>query len=201
MSTVVFYFTTDGEMGSPFDDPQYFGSYQRLFKKIQASGMAVHIARGTSYKGAMQFSPTWEVTHSGDLVLSEQGCKADVIYLKGYGILDQLQHGDAVMNPLRVTTMAHDKWQTYETLQQHMATSILIPKDVSESQWDSILQKIPTDLVVLKPRFGHGGNGVVVLPKANLSRGVLSPDVEYFAQAFITYVSLSLPQTCRFSHL
>lgn len=192
--TVVVYFDKPGRFEYPFNDPLYFASYKAFSAFAAKSGLAIYYARGTSYRGNMQFARGWEFV--GDTLEEVAGpIAADLIYDKSaFGAL-VTQSSDRVLNIPEFDAIIRDKWRTYQTLRPFCPFTSLISLDT----WREVATRVPGNRIVLKPRLGYGGVGVYILEKSTFDFPSLGLAEPYIAQEFIDS-SEGIPGICAGYH-
>lgn len=176
----VVYFDALEPMGYPFDEENYFLSYQDFSKLCAKHHVDFYIVRGsTSYLGGMRFRSGWKFVDA-DLVKVIEPIQADVIYVKGSTL--QTEPGAVRVNQAKLMDICADKLKTYAMFKDYMAKTAPLPAD----QWQETVKNFPSDILVLKPVTGMEGRGIVVVSKQHFRYDQLDPHyAPYLVQEFI----------------
>lgn len=194
MSVLGIYFDEPGRLDAPLNDPMYFQSYRAFSEFCASQGDKVVILRGDSYSGPMTFREGWEF-QGNDLIPTHGEVTVDLVYMKSLGPAFTPSATDLIVNPLTFGQATNDKWTMYETFPEFMPASYRISND----NWREVLDAIATEQVVLKPRRGSGGKGILILPKADFNFPSLNLSEPYIAQNFIDS-SGGIPGVCSGYH-
>lgn len=167
-------------MGYPFDDYNYFLSYQGFSELCAKRNVEFYIVRGPkSYLGKMQFSSGWKFAGE-TLVAVSQPIHADVIYVKGSTL--QTEPGAVRVNETELMDICADKLKTYDLFGQYMGKTLPLTAD----NWQDTIAQIPSDQLVIKPITGMEGHGIVIVPKQGFRYDQLDPQhAPYLVQEFL----------------
>ncbi|MFW5703856.1 MAG: ATP-grasp domain-containing protein [Patescibacteria group bacterium] len=181
MKIVAIYFDKKEKMGYPFNNPNYYETYKCLNEHCRNQGIELRFPRGKeAYLGSMRFSSYWQFTDD-DIVYVDMPFTADLIYVKGLEI--ETTEEDTVINQKRLQQICRDKLLTYQTFPDYVIPTY----HISKSTAPSVLNKIDTETVVVKPIDGIEGNDVQITKKESFDSESLTTeeDVTYIAQPFI----------------
>lgn len=163
MKKVAVYFLDPAEQGYPLNKNDYFRAYIELSDEVTRQGGEFFIVRSQqTYQGGGKFSTSWQLK-SGAIV--ETGpVEVDVIYDKGGFIVDDTTV--PILNPRELDEICTNKWLTYQEFSKYCPTTL-----VSHSLDELIenIQKIITDIVVIKPIGGEEGTDVFIGNKNEVS--------------------------------
>ena len=177
---IVVYFDSPDKMGYPFDEYNYFLSYQGFSELCKQRGVNFYIVRGKkSYLGRGKFRSGWKFVGK-KLAAVNKPIKADVIYVKGADL--RTEKDVKRVNHQALMEICADKLKTYKLFKGYMIKTY----PINEKNWRKVLTKIKTDKVVAKPENGMEGRGIVIKKKNKFNFSQL--DVEYapfLAQEFI----------------
>ncbi len=174
------YFDDSDAMGYPFDNPNYYRAYRGFSDRCAKDNITLVIVRGaTSYLGKMVFQGGWKF--AGDqLEKITQPITADVIYVKGKDLVTDAT--DYAVNQSGLAEICRDKLLTHQHFSQYMAPTY----PIDASNWQAVVQTIATEKIVVKPRTGMEGQGILITPKQSFDYNQLDPDqAPYLAQDFI----------------
>ncbi len=195
MPTIAVFFNQPGRLDYPFDKAMYYESYRDFTRFCAERGVDLVIVRGAStYLGDMRFSHGWRFV-GNELIEIPEPLTADLIYNKELDHELVTNPGDVVVNDPVFDKIARDKWLTYQAFSELMP----LTQQIDATNWREVLEKIPTDTVVLKPRLGTEGVGIIVKRKDALDLPSLSLNEPYIAQEFIDS-SAGIPGLCESRH-
>lgn len=111
--------------------------------------------------------------------------KPDIIYDKStfnvnkslLDLRDDIRKRNRFVNELKFSELLTDKWETYKTFIEFSPRTVLIEKTADKKK----IQTLKSEKVILKPRFGAKGNGIIVCLKKEID----SVETSYIAQEFI----------------
>jgi glutathione synthase/RimK-type ligase-like ATP-grasp enzyme len=179
-TNIVVYFDSPDVMGYPFDEHNYFLSYQGFSELCKKNGVNFYIARGRkSYLGKMKFRGGWKFAGKK---LTAVNCpiKADVIYVKGAEL--RTEKGATRVNHQELMEICADKLKTYELFKKYMIKTY----PINENNWQKVFAKIKTNKVVVKPENGMEGRGIIVTKKNKFNFSMLNGAyAPFLAQEFI----------------
>jgi glutathione synthase/RimK-type ligase-like ATP-grasp enzyme len=146
----------------PLSKDDYHQSYWELTEEIKKAGGDPYIVRGqVTYLGNGKFSKSWKYDGLDNYVETGE-LQADVIFDRGEFEPD---HTVPVMNPEFVNTICTDKWAMYQLVPQYCPKTFRVE---SQTELQSALQQLTTELAVVKPIDGQEGKGVVIQPVAEM---------------------------------
>lgn len=160
----------------PFSEQPYFDSYNELSAQIEAQGAECYIVRSReTYLGNGSFSKSWQFRQNQ---LIETGpIIADVVFDRGEFKSDNTV---PVLNQEKVNHICTDKWAMYQRFPQFCPRTWRV---TDKNELTNILATVATDLVVLKPIDGEGGNDVFIGSKADaVNHAIQAP---FLVQEFI----------------
>jgi hypothetical protein len=176
---VTIYFDQQGAMDYPFDNPLYFESYKAFAKLAKEQEVDVYFSRGaTTYHGNMSFASRYEFRNSEPVFINEP-YRCDMIFLKGYDI--HLSPSDRTLNNIAMENVCKNKLETYQVFSQYMAPTF----ELTAENYQSVIDRIHTEMMVIKPIFGTEGKGIHVMKKSAFTLDVLATTQRYFAQQFV----------------
>ncbi|MFA6475228.1 MAG: ATP-grasp domain-containing protein [Patescibacteria group bacterium] len=180
IKAIVVYFDDPSAMGYPFDEPNYYLSYQGFSELCQKHNIDFYIARGSeSYLGHSQFRSGWQFGESG-LIKINHSITADVIYVKGNTLVTE--PGVQRVNQAGLMDICRNKLKTYALFGQYMPQTLPLP----EKNWPDVIKKITTDKIVIKPVSGMEGRGIVVVDKTQFDYTQLDQShAPFLVQEFI----------------
>ncbi|MFA5995239.1 MAG: ATP-grasp domain-containing protein [Patescibacteria group bacterium] len=159
---IAVYFDDPNEMGYPFDNVNYYKSYQGFSERCAKRDINFVITRGDSYLGNMKFKAGWKY-NDDKLEKITKPFTANIIYVKGKNIITSPT--DKAVNHLELAKICRDKMLTYQLFSKFMAKTLLI----NAVNWQAVLQQIPSEKIVVKPVTGMEGVGIVVCNKADFN--------------------------------
>ncbi len=178
--TFVVYFDAPEVMGYPFDEQNYFLSYQGFSELCSTHNVDFYIVRGpNSYLGNMRFQSGWKFVGEALQAVTEP-IQADVIYVKGSSLRTE---PEAIrVNQAELMDICADKLKTYALFGDYMAKTAPLPAD----HWPETIKNFPSDILVLKPVTGMEGRGILVVSKEHFQYDQLDPHyAPYLVQEFI----------------
>jgi len=140
--------------------------YLRLLELCQKQGWEVYVLSRKTYIGNSEFNGAW-LFEDGKFERVEGILKIDLVF-DWVGNLLFPPKGDRsliVVNSRKFKELACDKWKMYEELKDYM------PKTYWVGEFENaikLIEKIRTDIVVLKPFDGLRGKGIFIGTKENL---------------------------------
>lgn len=178
-------FSKEFEGNTPLDHidvklPTYF----RLLELCRAEGWGAHVLTRKTYKGEGVFDGVWEFG-DGKFVRVAKPVKIDLVYDRSAGVAFPPAGDTSVIwvNNRDFKILSWDKWKAYQEIGEYMPTTLIVE---TEEDIPSVLPKIKTDWVVLKPYNGLKGIGVFIGPKESaLSFKFPKNYPKYIAQEFI----------------
>jgi len=158
-------------------------SYLRLLKFCQKEGWEVYVLTRKTYQGSGIFKGGW-LFCKDQFLKTKKTIKIDLIYDRTGGVKFPLEEDStAVVNRRDFKLLCWDKWQAYQILSKFMPQTLWVGK---KDNLVSVLPKIKTDWVVLKPFNGLKGVGIFIGPKKEaLEFKFLGKSPQYIAQEFI----------------
>lgn len=168
---IAVFFEAENVMDAPFDELEYWKSYQELADEIIKQGAEFYIVRSQStYLGEGVFEKSWQFK---DGKLIECGkVKIDALYDKGSFVTDRRI---LVLNNEEINEICTNKWQTYQLFPQYFPKTILVH---TKEQLDTAINEITTSNIVVKPVNGAEGKDVFI------------GDHDYIMNAALTYPCL-----------
>ena len=157
--------------------------YDKLLDLCLAKGWRTFVFTKKTYQGNGIFVGGWEYKQR-KLIWTDTQISADLVYDRTGGIKFPLQ-GDSlkVVNVREFKLLCWDKWSAYEQLSDYMPQTFLIDNLV---QLDTIVDKISTDWLVVKPFNGLQGKGIYIGPKNDYKDFGFDPKYKkYIVQEFI----------------
>jgi glutathione synthase/RimK-type ligase-like ATP-grasp enzyme len=157
--------------------------YMRLLEFIEKEGWDAYVLTRLTYKGKDVFEGGWKFNGTGFTLVTD-AINADLVYDRTGGIVfpeagDQLR----VVNERAFKVLCWDKWMAYKAIGNFMPQTILVE---NEADLPKAVEKINTDMVVLKPFNGLKGLGVFIGPKADAVHFQFPPKYQkYIAQSFV----------------
>jgi len=179
MKTVVIYFHQ-----LPTDEA-YVESYVDFAALCAQHDITVLCTSGNSYQGNHTFTNTIRL-HKDHQEPIEGAIHADLIFMKAGRLAgaEETPSNHIINNP-KLAAIAQDKWLTYE----HFPALLPATYTIDSHNWQDVLEKITTDLVVIKPRTAYGGKDVFIQNKKTLDFKSLGIGDGYIAQNFLTTVA------------
>ena len=157
--------------------------YIRLLELMQEKGWETYVLTRKVYEGGGMFRGGWKY-ENGKFVLFNDLVKMDLVYDRTGGVTFP-EEGDnlTVVNERRFKVLAWDKWAAYQVIGEYMPKTFLVE---SETEIPSVVAKINTDKIVLKPFNGLKGLGVFIGRKDD-AIGFKFPEKfpRYIAQEFV----------------
>lgn len=150
----------------PFDDAEYVRGYADIAQGVRRRGHRFCIVRGQqTYLGNAAFARSWEYV-GGDAAWEERGnTTVDLVWNKDYFRDPTVR----VVNDPAFDDLCKDKIATYDFFPH------LSPR-TEEAQRSDLLaaafDRMRTELVVVKPRDGTGGQGVAIGTREQLAGSV-----------------------------
>ncbi len=177
MRRISVFFDEPGFDDYPFDDPEFRESYTDLAVLLARKDVEFCIVRSMkTYLGSAQFSGGWRWDGKAFARIDEPFF-LELVWNKEHFI----PRGECpVLNVLELDMLCTDKWETYRTFPDLHPCTILLENDADVA---SALQKIVTEKVVLKPRDGERGIGVIIAQRSSLPGAI--PSYPYLLQSFI----------------
>jgi glutathione synthase/RimK-type ligase-like ATP-grasp enzyme len=137
--------------------------YMRFLEMIKAKGWGAYMLTKKTYIGNGVFDGGW-IFDNGKFTLVKDKIKIDLVYDRSAGVdFPPLNDESTIwVNGRNFKVLAWDKWTAYKAIGKYMPQTLFIEneKDIS-----SVVSKIKTDWVVLKPFNGLKGLGVFIGPK------------------------------------
>ncbi len=158
--------------------------YMRLLELIKVKGWGAYILTKKTYQGGGIFAGGW-VFDGGKFTLIRGALKIDLVYDRSAGIDFPPEGDDSVIwvNRRDFKILAWDKWKGYQTIGKYMPETLLIE---NEEEVLSVVSKIKSDWVVLKPYNGLKGLGVFIGAKQKARGFKFDPKYKkYIAQEFV----------------
>lgn len=166
MSSIGIFFNDAGFDDYPFDDSGYREAYAELGNRLRAKGTEVFLVRDpATYMGDDLFSQGWRYLCDGKYEEVKQFVKLDLIYKKGSLLMPDSQSN--VLNKNELHALCSDKMSMYSLFPELFPGTFLAQ---NEDQGLAALEKMRTDMVVLKPSDGWGGKSVWIGPKDEASK-------------------------------
>lgn len=157
-------------------------TYLRLLKFCQKEGWEVYVLTRKTYQGNGLFKGGW-LFCGGQFLPIKKAIKVDLVYDRTGGVKFPPSEEVAVVNRRNFKLFCWDKWQAYQTLSEFMPQTFWVGE---KGNLASVLPKIKTAWVVLKPFNGLKGIGIFIGSKKEAaSFGFLEKYPQYIAQEFI----------------
>ena len=158
--------------------------YLRLLELCQNKGWDVYVLTRKTYKGNGIFEGSWKYSNDKFIKVKE-AVKIDLVFDRCAGIKFPPDGDDSTIwvNRKDFKILAWDKWRAFQEIGEDMPETFWIEK---EGDLASILPKISTQWVVLKPYNGLKGLGVFIGPKAKAGNFKFGKKYKhYIAQEFV----------------
>jgi hypothetical protein len=161
----------------PFDDDLYRTNYKQLGKLCAEEGAEFWVVRAQeSFLGSNTFSHGWKFDGEWFAHVDET-VEMDLIWNKGYLKSDKTTR---VINNPALDELATDKWKTYEMFSlQHSPSRLLQTME----DWKKAQKELQSDVLVVKPLTGFGGDGVIIAARSELQN--INPPLPGIAQEFV----------------
>ncbi len=172
--------------------------YLHFLSLCQKQDWEVYVLTRKTYQGKGIFAGAW-LFEKNKFKLVKKEIKIDLVYDRTAGLKFPLEDdsGMKIVNQRNFKILCWDKWQAYQEI------SYLMPKTFWVGEQDnllSVLPKIKTDWVVLKPYNGLKGLGVFIGPKKEAVNFQYPENFsQYIAQEFID-TSKGIPQLTKSFH-
>ena len=157
--------------------------YLYFLSLCQKKGWEVYVLTRKTYLGEGIFNGGW-LFEKNRFSLFKKKVKIDLVYDRTAGVKFPLPHNElTVVNRLDFKKLCWDKWIAYQKIGQFMPKTFWVGE---KENLTSILPKIKTDWVVLKPFNGLKGLGIFIGPKKeSLKFNFPSQFKKYIAQEFV----------------
>lgn len=163
MKTVAVIFGGTELLDKPLNDPAFLQGYLELAQEMQKRGARLILTRGlVSYLGNQRFSSAL-VYKDGEFAPHTEPIEADVLYNKS-----------AAFYPERHALVVNRKdFELLFTDKAYMASIFphLFPKTYVAQRADqarAVAARLPGEMIVAKPLFGYGGEGVLIGPREDV---------------------------------
>ncbi|GEM_PF-361209 len=169
------YVPEEMDRDKPFYDEKLNRTMEYMAKRGRGEGIDIYVAHFSKYnKGKLErgyfFDGKWKTT---------QGIEIDLIFDKFYfdketkKLKYRADKEVGVLNRPEFEELCKDKYKLYKIFPDYIPVTFRSDQDIEE-----ILSEIRTDLVVLKPRFGSGGEGVKIVQKDEVKEELVKFDAE-----------------------
>jgi glutathione synthase/RimK-type ligase-like ATP-grasp enzyme len=182
MPTVVFVFeatSSNLKESFPFNSKNYFPTYAQFASLASKVGIDVRFSFNHLYRGSSTFSGAFSII-SGKPTWQTEDITAEYIVIRSLTFPEQLDGTEKTLNKRTIIDAARDKATTYKLFPNYMLPTLELNPSVYRQQ----LESIPGDMIVCKPRHGHGGSGIYIGPKADFRLPVDSKE-GYILQQFL----------------
>ncbi len=160
MSHIAVFFDEPDFQDDPFDEPVWRMVYHELGAELAARGGQCSIVRTPeSYRGGMTFGGGW-LFKNGAFHRTEDRIEADLVYNKGTTL--KLDDGARVINQPGLDAICANKRRMFELFPSLFPPTFPV---TNKEELLSAVEHIPTQMVVLKPEDGFGGEGVRIVAK------------------------------------
>lgn len=179
MKNIAVYLNLALEKNTPLSKADYIQSYFELSQEVAArEGKMFFVGNMDTYKGQGFFSRSWMYGDEGKFIDSGE-VKADVVFDRG-----GFSPSDAVptFNDPYINEICTDKWRTYQLLPSLSPKSFLA---TNKEEYSSAVKEINTDIVVVKPRFGSEGVGVIIDDKQKVASSITEETFPAVVQEFM----------------
>lgn len=172
--------------------------YLHLLSLCQKQGWEVYVLTRKTYQGEGVFAGAW-LFDKKRFKLLKKTIKIDLVYDRTAGVKfpKELDAKMVIVNQLNFKTLCWDKWSAYQEI------GYLMPKTFwvgGKENLASILPKIKTDWIVLKPFNGLKGLGIFIGPKKEALKFQFPKEFKkYIVQEFID-TSGGIPQIVNGLH-
>lgn len=158
--------------------------YLRLLELCQKEGWEVYALTRKTYKGNGIFEGVWLFKNNG-FERVEKPVKIDLVFDWVGNLLfpPKTDAGLKVVNTREFKELACNKWETYQMLSDYMPKTFWVGELKSAA---SLVNKISTDNIVLKPFDGLRGRDIFIGPKEKLKDfKPVDKEGKYILQEFI----------------
>ena len=137
--------------------------YIRFLDLCQKKGWGVYVLTRKTYRGSGIFAGSWKFS-KGKFEKIKTLVKIDLVYDRSAGDKFPPEDDESVIwvNRRDFKILCWDKWKAYQEIGEYMPETFWVEK---EEDLASILPKIRTQWIVLKPYNGLKGLGVFIGPK------------------------------------
>ena len=166
---IVIYFSDQKNQGAKINNPKYFRSYQDLCAKLAKNNFDIYIVKGKKHRflGKMIFQSASKF-QKDKLISVNKPIKADLILLRT-GVWLQDEKPKNVLNKFELIKICHNKLKTYQLLKKYMPKTYAINK----ANFLSVMDKITTGKVVIKPIDGNSGTDVYAVDKTKITSKIM----------------------------
>lgn len=158
--------------------------YLRLLELCQKEGWEVYVLSKKTYQGGNVFNGAW-LFNNGEFTREEKLLNIDLVF-DWTGNMEFPPANEPnlkVVNTRPFKELCADKWKMYQKLQEYMPTTFWIGE---KDNLKTVLPKIKTDWIVVKPVNGLKGKGVYVGDRGKAVNFDFDDRFhEYIAQEFI----------------
>ena len=178
MKSIVVFFKQPNFSDEPLDEAVYVEGYTELAKAVTAKGARFVIARGQyTYLGGTTFQGGWMFL-DGVFQRYDGRLKADLIYNKDNTFIATPDAN--IINRRGLEDICIDKMVTYRHFPELFPLSV---QAKSRQEYLQALGRITSDMIVVKPLTGFGGEGVHIIPRQEALQ--LEPEFPLLVQQFI----------------
>jgi len=148
-----------------FNDLKYFRSYRDLCAKLEKQNINTYIAKGNNHRflGNMTFKSVASFIKN-TLVDTQKPIKANLAFLRTSN-WQKNKKPIYVLNQLALIEICKNKLKTYRLLKKYMPKTY----PINPLNFHTVINKITTSKVVIKPINGNGGTDVYVMEKSNIN--------------------------------
>jgi glutathione synthase/RimK-type ligase-like ATP-grasp enzyme len=160
-------------------------TYLRLLELCQSEGWEVYVLTRKTYKGDGIFAGVWKFNGEEVFTRIETPIKIDLVFDWVGNLYFPPKKPDSlkVVNSREFKELTCDKWAAYQKLGEYMPETIWVGEFENTAKY---IDRISTDLIVLKPFNGLRGKGIFIGPKEELKDFKPDePDRKYILQEFV----------------
>jgi glutathione synthase/RimK-type ligase-like ATP-grasp enzyme len=181
--TLVIYLSAYGAMGAPFHKTVFFEAYSELIELITARGHRAVIARGSSYQQDGQFSSYFTYNEAEKTYEHvKEPVTADLILNRDSENTIPRIEDCTILNHPDFDEICRDKVKTAEHLEEVSGVTRIV-NSYAEAQ--EAFEAIPSDLIVMKPRFGEQAFGVYILERSKIDESLYEDWSDIIVQEFL----------------
>lgn len=184
---LVLFGKSNWEKSVPFTNKDYQYSYEYFYSLCQKNGIQMYRASYQWYDRKNHFFKyAWIYAGENGDWKRVKNIKPDLIYDKTKARMEAYYEKSLIaknypfINDLRFTQIIDDKFLTSKLFPEWSKESFIVRNN---KEFQKILKRVKTSLVVVKPVSESGGKGILILPKSKAKKLVLNE--EYVVQEFI----------------
>ncbi len=158
--------------------------YLRLLELFQNEGWNAYVLTRKTYISDGVFDGVWKY-NDGKFIKVDEKTKIDLVYDRSAGVKFPVKGDESLIwvNNKDFKVLALDKWTAYNAIGEYMPQTFMIN---SEDEIPDAIEKIKTDIVVLKPFNGLKGIGIYIGGKEGAKDFKFNEKYKpYIAQEFV----------------